>query len=59
VIRDYNILPSELGVFIADNEETNDKAIRLILKELYLGIKQKEIEARRVRCIAHIINLAA
>lgn len=59
VIREYEIEPSQLGVFIADNEETNDKAVRLILKQLYPGIKQKEILARRVRCVAHIINLAA
>ena len=47
IIHEYNILPSELGVFMGDNEEANDKAVRLVLKELYPGIKQKEILARR------------
>ena len=39
IIREYNILPSKLGVFMADNEEANDKVVRLILNKLYLGIK--------------------
>lgn len=59
VIREYDILPPELGAFMADNAETNDKAVRLVLNELQPGIKQKEITARRARCVAHIINLAA
>ena len=59
IIREYNILPSKLSVFMADNEEANNKAVRLILNKLYPGIKQKDILARRARYIAHIINLAA
>ena len=59
IIREYNILPSKLSVFMADNEEANNKVVRLILNKLYPGIKQKDILARRARCITYIINLAA
>jgi hypothetical protein len=59
VPKEYDIITNDLGVFMADNKGTNDKAIRLILTQLYPNIKQKDILARRGRCLAHIINLAA
>ena len=59
VLEEYDITANDLGIFMADNEATNDKAIRLVLQRLYPNIKQKEIYARRGRCLAHIINLAA
>jgi hypothetical protein len=59
VLCEFEISLPNLGVFMADNEEANDKAIRLVLNALKPGIKQKEILARRARCVAHIINLAA
>ena len=43
IIREYNITPSELRVFIADNEATNNKAIRLILEELFPRIKKLDV----------------
>jgi hypothetical protein len=46
-----------LGFFIGDNTSVNDTAIRVILGQLRPDIK--EPDSRRVRCLGHIINLAA
>jgi hypothetical protein len=48
--------PEQLGHFIADNENTNDAVIRLILAELRPTVLP---QSYRVRCLGHIINLAA
>jgi hypothetical protein len=56
-IRAMGITQSQLGFFIADNAGPNDTAIRAILAELYPDLKDPD--SRRVRCLGHIINLAA
>jgi len=52
----YN-LASKLGFFKGDNDSTNDTAIRAILKHLRPDIQ--DLDSRRVRCLGHIVNLAA
>jgi hypothetical protein len=46
---------SRLGFFIADNAGNNDTCIRAICQLLDI----KNPKTRRVRCLGHIINLAA
>jgi hypothetical protein len=46
-----------LGCFIGDNDATNDVVIRCVLTKLRKDIKDPG--SRRVRCLGHIINLAA
>lgn len=53
VITEYEIADN-LGVFIADNPDTNDNAVTAVL-----GLLGQSDEHRRSRCIGHIINLAA
>lgn len=48
---------SKLGFFIADNATVNDVTISLIFQKLRPDISQPS--HRRVRCLGHIINLAA
>jgi hypothetical protein len=48
---------SKLGYFIADNDARNDTCIRAILRKHRPDIKDPD--SRRVRCLEHIINLAA
>jgi len=50
-------ITENLGFFIADNASTNDTAINHILRAVRPDIKHPE--ARRVRCLGHIINLVA
>jgi hypothetical protein len=47
----------QLDYFVADNATINDTAIRAILA--YLLLKLEDPDSRRVRCLDHIINLAA
>jgi hypothetical protein len=47
----------KLGYFIADNDARNDIYIRVILRKHRFNIKDPN--SRRVRCLKHIINLAA
>jgi hypothetical protein len=55
VLEEYHIGP-RLGVFVADNVESNDTAIRAIMQSVRPEIRG---ETRRSRCLGHIINLAA
>ena len=56
VLKLFDLGP-RLGFFIGDNLPSNDVAIRSILDELRPDIASPD--SRRVRCIAHIINLVA
>lgn len=56
VLLEMKILP-KLGYFIADNAGNNDTCIRTILAKHRPDIKDPD--SRRVRCLGHIINLAA
>ena len=48
---------SKLGYFMADNAEPNDTCIRALLRQLRPDIQDPD--ARRTRCLNHIINLVA
>jgi hypothetical protein len=56
VVREYGIEPQRLGVFVADNAETNDVAWRYALQTL---CPLRDASKSRSRCLGHIINLAA
>ena len=56
VLLEMGIMP-KLGYFIADNDARNDTCIRAILRKHRPDIKDPG--SRRVRCLGHIINLAA
>jgi len=56
VLKEMEII-GQLGFFQADNADTNDTAIRCILRTLRPDIRDPD--KRRVRCIGHIVNLAA
>jgi hypothetical protein len=47
----------QLGFFITDNTIINDTAVRAIL--IYLLLKLEDFNFRRIKCLKHIINLAA
>ena len=55
VLEEYKV-SQNLGVFVTDNADSNDTAIRAILKSLRPDLN---ISDRRARCLGHIINLAA
>jgi hypothetical protein len=56
ILIKMEILP-KLGYFIANNDGRNDTCIRAILRKHRPNIK--DLNSRRVRCLGHIINLAA
>jgi hypothetical protein len=55
VLEEYGI-SKNLGVFVADNADSNDTAIQAILTSLRPDL---HVDNRRARCVGHIINLAA
>jgi hypothetical protein len=55
VLREYGIAEN-IGIFVADNVDSNDCAISCILDKLQID---DYIENRRSRCLGHIINLVA
>ena len=58
IIRDYGI-QDRIGYFVTDNASNNDTAIDPILQELCPHLTQKQRKQRRLRCLGHVINLAA
>lgn len=56
LILEYEVDPSKLGVFMADNGSENDPAVDAVLSRFLPGLKDHS--GRRGRCLAHIINLA-
>ena len=47
----------QLGVFIADNENTNDAVFRLILAELEPSLPASQVKLRRARCLLVISSI--
>ena len=56
VIKDYEI-EDRLGYFVLDNADSNDKCVEHLFKQL--NNPRLLPEQRRLRCMGHIINLAA
>jgi hypothetical protein len=58
VFREYKI-GSRIGFFITDNASSNDVCIDLVLSKLYPDMNAKQRLRRRLRCLGHVVNLAA
>ena len=56
VIHIYELPSSQIGWFVLDNASSNDTCVAEILKALQID---DTVEHRRLRCLGHIINLAA
>jgi len=58
VLEDYK-LDKHIGYFITDNALNNDTAIQFVLEHFFPYMPEKRRLARRLRCLGHVINLAA
>lgn len=58
VIREYKI-SKRIGFFVLDNVSSNDVAVDHILCSLYPEMSPAARKRRRLRCLAHVINLVA
>jgi hypothetical protein len=58
VFQEYKI-GSRIGFFITDNASSNDVCIDLVLSKLYPDMNAKQRLRRRLRCLGHVVNLAA
>lgn len=58
VFREYKI-GRRIGFFVLDNASTNDTCVDIILRTLYPKMSEKQRRRRRLRCLGHIVNLAA
>ena len=56
VVRTYGLTSDQIGWFVLDNATSNDTCVAQILTTLDID---DEVEHRRLRCLGHIINLAA
>ena len=56
ILKKYSIL-NKLGVWVADNADSNDTTIKVMMKEIDPSVK--DISPYRSRCLRYIINLAA
>ena len=58
VIREYRI-GRRIGYFMLDNASSNDTCVDCVLRTLFPHFTKKQRERRRLRCLGHVINLAA
>jgi hypothetical protein len=58
VIEEYD-LQDQIGYFVTDNATNNDTAIGRVLDKLIPHLTPKQKQARRLRCLWHVIYLAA
>lgn len=58
MIKDFE-LQDKIGYFITDNATNNDSAIDVVLAYFYPKMTKIQRENRRLRCLGHVINLAA
>jgi hAT family C-terminal dimerisation region len=56
VVKKYGLTSDQIGWFVLDNASSNDTCVAEILKGLDID---DTVEHRRLRCLGHIINLAA
>jgi hypothetical protein len=60
ILREYHIdTEDKVGYFMLDNASNCDAAVRLILQELFPHWTDKRIKRRRLRCLGHVVNIAA
>ena len=48
-----------IGFFVLDNASANDTCVDIILRTLYPKMSQKQRRRRRLRCLGHVVNIAA
>ena len=58
VIDEFNI-QSRIGYFVTDNAANNDTAIDAVVAYYFPHMTPKQRVGRRLRCLGHVINLAA
>lgn len=58
VIKEYKI-GKKVGFFVADNASSNDTCIDILLRHRYPLMTPAQRARRRLRCLGHIVNLAA
>ena len=60
VMRENRIdTEDKVGYFMLDNAINNDLAVKLILEDLFPHWTARRIKSRRLRCLGHVVNLAA
>ena len=58
ILKEYGIA-DKVGYFMLDNASVNDKAVDILLSKLKPEWTEEQRRSRRLRCLAHIINLCA
>jgi hypothetical protein len=58
VIQEYDLV-DKIGYFVLDNAANNDEAVDIILYDLCDNWTPAERLSRRLRCLGHVLNLAA
>jgi hypothetical protein len=58
VIYQYG-LRDNIGYFVTDNATNNNATIDILIDLLLLYLSRKQRHDRRLRCLGHVINLAA
>ena len=58
VFQEYKI-GGRIGFFMLDNASTNDVCVDMVLRRLYPRMNEKQRRRRRLRCLGHVVNLAA
>jgi len=59
VLKEWDIQRDRLGVAVGDNASSNDTCVKALYTQLDPAMRTTDVEARRMRCLGHILNLVA
>jgi len=59
VLKEWDIQRDGLGVAVGDNASSNDTCVKALYTQLDPAMRTTDVEARRMRCLGHILNLVA
>lgn len=58
IIQEFE-LTDRLGYFMIDNADSNDTCLEHLIREIFPGATEDDVDERRLRCWGHVLNLVA
>jgi hypothetical protein len=58
-MEEWDIQKERLGVAVGGNVSSNDTCVKALYIQLDPAMRTTDVEARRMRCLGHVLNLVA
>ena len=58
IIQEFEFT-DRLGYFMIDNADSNDTYLKQLIREIFSGVTENDIDKRRLRCWEYVLNFVA